>query len=150
MNKFVCAILLVFSVTQSIAQNPLGNENEIKRISENIVTFSNYYTSGKYKDLANMYCIDAIILPPGAAIIKGREAIRQRWILPEGVSVPYHKISPSEISVKENWAYDIGYYEGTSIKKNGDKVNFKGKYLIVWKKEDGDWKIYADAWNGID
>jgi ketosteroid isomerase-like protein len=100
--------------------------------------------------LANAYCKEGLILPPGADIIMGREAIKQSWILPKGVSVPHHKITPVEITVKDDWAYDIGYYEGTTIKRNGDKVNFRGKYVIVWKKEDGDWKIYADAWNRID
>jgi len=130
-------------------QNFEGDKKEIERILENIKIFSEHYISANYEALANMYCKDGMILPPGADIIKGREAIKQRWILPEGVSVPYHKITPTEISVKDNWAYDVGYYEGTSIKRNGDKVKFKGKYVIVWKKEDDDWKIYADAWNGI-
>ena len=131
------------------SQNFIGDEREIQIILKNIKSFSEFYIAGNYDSLANMYCKDGMILPPGADIIKGREAIKQRWILPEGVIVPYHKITPSEISVKDNWAYDIGYYEGLSIKKNGDKVNFKGKYVIVWRKEDSDWKIYADAWNGI-
>lgn len=131
------------------SQNFEGDENEIQIILDNIKSFSEYYISGNYDALANAYCKEAVILPPGADIIKGREAIKQRWKLPEGVSVPYHKITPTEISVKGSLAYDIGYYEGTTIKRNGDKVNFKGKYVIVWKKEDGDWKIYADAWNQI-
>ena len=134
---------------EAYSQNFEGNKKEIKIILENIKTFSEYYISGNYDALAKMYCIEGMILPPGADIIKGREAIKQRWILPDGVSVASHKITPTEISVKDNWAYDIGYYEGLSIKKNGDKVNFKGKYVIVWKKEDGAWKIYADAWNGV-
>lgn len=131
------------------SQNFEGDENEIQIILDNIKSFSEYYISGNYDALANAYCKEAVILPPGADIIKGREAIKQRWTLPEGVSVPFHKITPTEISIKGSLAYDIGYYEGTTIKRNGDKVNFKGKYIIVWKKEDGDWKIYADAWNQI-
>jgi hypothetical protein len=23
----------------------------------------------------------------------------------------------------------------------------KGKYVEIWKKENGEWKIYADIWN---
>lgn len=149
MNKIIYTFLLALSVSYSIAQNVEDGNVEIQKIKESIEAFSEYYTSGNYSALANCYCKEGIILPPGADIIKGREAIKKRWILPEGVSVPYHKITPIEISIKDDWAYDIGYYEGTTIKKNGDRVNFKGKYVIVWKKEDGLWKIYADAWNGI-
>ena len=142
-------LLLLFTVQRASSQTIKSDSSEMKIITENIKTFSAYYISGNYEALANMYCKDGMILPPDADIIKGREAIKKRWELPEGVSVPYHKTSPTEISINDDWAYDIGYYEGTTIKKNGDEGNFKGKYLIVWKKEEGDWKIYADAWNRI-
>jgi len=144
------AMLVFFSFRGAYSQINKNDSIEKKIITKNIKTFSEYYTTGNYEALVNMYCKDGIILPPGADIIKGREDIKQRWILPEGVSVRYHKITPIEISIKEGRAYDVGYYQGTTIKRNSDKVNFEGKYLIVWKKEDGDWKIYADAWNGID
>lgn len=149
MLKFINISIMVIILNHTNAQDFKGNKVEIRKIEEKIVAFSEYYTSGDYDALANAYCKEGVILPPGADIIKGHEAIKQRWILPKGVSVPYHKIKPTEISIKDDWAYDIGYYEGTTINKNGDKINFKGKYVIVWKKEDDDWKIYADAWNGI-
>ena len=28
-----------------------------------------------------------------------------------------------------------------------EKTMEKGKYVNVWKKEDGTWKIYANIWN---
>lgn len=149
MKKTLLLLILVFGAQSSFSQVMLGDKKEIEKIVQNINLFSEYYTSGNYDALANAYCKEGVILPPGADIIKGREKIKQRWKLPDGISVLYHKITPVEISVNGNWAYDIGYYEGTNIKRNGEEVNFKGKYVIVWKKEEGDWKIYADAWNRI-
>lgn len=147
--KFFCTLFLLIASYQVNAQSLTGNPEDINEILENIKKFSTYYTSGDYGALANSYTSDGVILPPGADIIKGREAIKQRWILPEGVSVPYHKITPAEINVLGDHAYDIGYYEGRTIRKDGSEVSWKGKYLIVWRKEDGEWKIYADAWNRI-
>lgn len=142
--------LLFFCFYSSFGQNFDNDKKEVQNILENIEAFSEYYTSGNYEALADAYCKDGIILPPGADIIKGREAIKQRWILPEGLSVPYHKIIPKEIKIIGDYAYDIGYYEGRTVRKDKSEVSWKGKYLIVWKKEDNDWKIYADAWNKID
>ena len=149
MRKLLILLFIVLSGTQVFPQSYQGDKEAINTILSNIKLFSEYYTSANYEALANSYCRDGVILPPGADIIKGREDIKKRWILPEGVSVPYHKITPSEITVKEDWAYDIGYYEGTTIQANGEKADFKGKYVIVWKNEEGDWKIYADAWNRV-
>jgi ketosteroid isomerase-like protein len=43
----------------------------------------------------------------------------------------------------------MGYYEGKSLKQDGEEISWKGKYLIVWKKEANDWKMYMDIWNRI-
>jgi len=147
--KFFCTLLLITGSFQMYSQSYEGNPDDINDITENIKKFSEHYTSGDYDALANSYTNDGVILPPGADLIKGREAIKQRWILPEAVSVPHHKITPMEINVLGDYAYDIGYYEGRTIRKDGSEVSWKGKYLIVWKKEEGEWKIYADAWNRI-
>ncbi len=59
------------------------------------------------------------------------------------------QIKPVEIKIIDDYAYDIGYYEGKTIRKDKREVQCKDKYLIVWKKEYGDWKIYSEAWNRI-
>ena len=139
----------VLSFRASTSNENIAFEEEVLKIVRNIINFSQFYTSANYEALANAYCKEGVILPPGTDIIKGREAIKKRWILPDGVQVPYHKITPTEIKIIDEYAYDVGYYEGTTVRKDKSEVSWKGKYLIVWKKEDGDWKIYADAWNKI-
>lgn len=131
------------------AQTFEGNQKEIAVILENIKNFSTFYMNLDYDGIANSYTIDAKIMPPGADIITGREAIKQRWTLPNGVKIPYHKITPIEIKIVGKYAYDLGYYEGKTIQKNGNEVSWKGKYIIVWRKEHNNWKIYADVWNNI-
>jgi ketosteroid isomerase-like protein len=122
---------------------------EIQQILRATESFSTFYMNANYDGLANSYTEDAKILPPNTKIIEGREAIRNKWILPDGMSILMHKVTPSEITIRNEYAYDIGLYEGISRTKAGVEIPWKGKYLIVWKKEKGEWKIYADAWNRI-
>jgi ketosteroid isomerase-like protein len=143
-NSYVIKTEVKESVTHSKVVS------EIIDILKKTEEFSNAYMNKDYAKLASSYTLDAKILPPGADIITGREAIKKRWILPLGIQIRVHKITPTEINLLGNLAYDIGYYEGITIKKDASEVSWKGKYLIVWKKEDGDWKIYADAWNRMD
>lgn len=150
-NTAIIIVVINLTITPLIkAQNYSGDEQDIQQILTNIEMFSEHYMSGDYESLANSYAENAKILPPGANIIEGKTAIKKRWILPEGVSVPHHKITPTEIQIIENYAYDMGYYEGKTLRADQSEVSWKGKYLIVWKKEDGDWKIYMDTWNRID
>lgn len=36
--------------------------------------------------------------------------------------------------------------EFTFMDKN-DKFLDKGKYIVLWKKEDGEWKLFRDCYN---
>ncbi len=117
-------------------------------ILKNVEAFSKTYMAGDAEKLSQFYSEDGKIFPNNTDIISGREAIKKRWTLPEGVSIKYHKVTPSEIKIIGDFAYDYGYYEGSSSSAKGESP-FKGKYVIVWKKIKGDWKIYLDIWNNI-
>jgi hypothetical protein len=67
-----------------------------------------------YDGITDTYTVDGKIMPPGVDIIEGREAIKKRWTLPEGVQTIYNKIIPVEITIQNKHAYDHGYYEGTT------------------------------------
>lgn len=136
-------ILLLFSISVS------AQEKEIDQIKTKIAAFSEAYINANYDALANSYTTDARILPNGTRIIEGREAIKERWILPENTKILKHVVTPEEIKVIGEYAYDVGYYEGSTQTPNGEVSNWKGKYLIVWKKVDGDWLIHIDAWNRV-
>lgn len=131
------------------AQVYTGDPDEIQRILQHIDAFSEAYMNSDYDAIANAYTEDGKIMPAGPKIIEGRAAIKERWILPEGVSVPYHKIMPEEITIIGDTAYDIGYYEGRTRRASGEESGWQGKYVIIWKKVDGDWKIYVDIWNRV-
>lgn len=151
--KFTKCVLLLFAMSlihsTISAQTYTGDQEEIQKILNNIKNFSDYYMNADYDSLANAYTSDAKILPPGTDIIENRAAIKQQWILPEGVRILHHKITPSEIKIIGEYAYDVGYYEGKTLRANQTETSWKGKYIIIWKKEDGDWKIYLDAWNRV-
>jgi len=129
-----------------IKQNPASDK---ERILQNITAFSVAYMRGDAKAIAEFYSEDGKIFPANSDIISGREAIEKRWVMPEGVKGIYHKVTPSEITIIENYAYDYGYYEGKTLSKEKEELSFKGKYVIVWKKTDDEWKIYLDIWNRL-
>lgn len=124
-------------------------ESEKEQILEEVKAFSQAYMNADAPGIASMYTEDAKIFPGNSDIIAGREAIEQRWKFKEGVSELYHKVTPSEIKIIDNYAYDYGYYEGSIKNPDSEKTKFKGKYVIVWRKENDRWKIYLDIWNRI-
>lgn len=126
-----------------------GTSMDIQNILSNIKKFSQYYIAKDYDKLAQSYTAKGKIFPDGAGIIEGTEAIKERWTVPKNQSVVRHTITPVEIKVTGDTAYDYGYYEGETVFESGRSSSWIGKYVIVWKKEQGNWKIYLDIWNSI-
>lgn len=142
------SLLLIFPWFAS-AQNFIGNPKDIQDILAAGKAFSQYYIDADYEGMASSYTEDGKIFPSGTAIIEGRAAIRERWVLPEGTKILHHQSTPEEIHVMGDVANDFGYYEGRTKRPDGSISNWKGKYVIVWKRTDGKWKMYLDIWNRV-
>ncbi len=148
--KFTTTLfILLFSYSLGFAQEYIGPKAEIDQILENAKNFSHYIVDADYGMILNAYTADAKIFPDNTEILTGEEAILKYWTLPEGVSTSYHKLMPEEIKIMGDEAYDYGYYEGTTQRSDGSESSWKGKYVVVWRKEKGEWKMYLDIWNGV-
>lgn len=146
MKYFVILAISLLPFTAS-SQTYSGDQKEIDKILELVKKFSADVMASDYTAVANAYTSDAMIMPTGRDIMEGKEIIEKYWTRTDSSHISYHKITPKEIAVMGDTAYDIGRYEGTTTKANGEQVSWKGKYVIIWKKEDGEWKIYTDIWN---
>ncbi len=100
------------------------------------------------KAIANIYTMDGVFLPQNGPMTVGREAIGKAWTgllkLP-GVSLTF-KPTRIDVSNAGDMAADIGTYELSFDGKQG-RVQDQGKYVVVWKKVDGEWKALADIFN---
>lgn len=144
---FLFLLLFCCFSTVSFGQKFEGKQKDIDQILQNIAAFSQHVMNADYDKIADAYTSDGKIFPGGQDILAGRERIKKYWVLPEGVRTSYHKITPEEIKVIKDHAYDYGYYEGKTKRKDGSESSWKGKYVIVWKKEKGQWKMLLDMWN---
>jgi ketosteroid isomerase-like protein len=148
--RYILFVMLMLSINTVVSsQTYSGNQNDIDEILVNIDKFSSYIMASNYEMIAESYTDDGKIFPNNSEIIEGRTLIKSYWQLPEGVRILHHKLTPSEIKVLGNEAYDYGHYEGKTKRKDGQEVSWKGKYVVVWKKVENEWKIYLDIWNSI-
>lgn len=155
MKKF--SLLLLLLPILACAQYPkASNAKKIAKqkaiIEKNIAAFSAALMNQDYDFVVNAYTDDAKIFPNGHKILTGKEDIRKYWTPPagSGSKTTYHKVTPDEIKIIGNEAYDYGYYEGRSIGGDGKESSWKGKYVITWKEVEPDvWKIYLDIWNSV-
>ena len=98
--------------------------------------------------IAQLYHEDGAVMPPGAPISKGREAIEQTWASMMRTPGFDLNISPEQIIISSSgdMALDRGTYQLT-ISAAGSPQTDTGKYVVVWRKVDGVWKAAADIFN---
>lgn len=103
------------------------------------------------KDIATIEAIqapNALLLPPGNPPVKGPEAIAKVWkSWAELPDVTLHFASArTEVARSGDLAYDFGTYTFAFDGEDG-RVTNNGKYVVVWKKVDGAWRVAADIFN---
>jgi uncharacterized protein (TIGR02246 family) len=105
------------------------------------------------KDLdkaVSFYADDALILPEKAPVVSGTENIRKNWaplLAQPGPGLSW-QTSSLDVARSGELAYETGAYNFVTTDKKGKSTDYKGKYLVVWKKQsDGTWKVAVDTDN---
>lgn len=115
-------------------------------IKERKTEFETVFNAGKSDKLAALYTEDALVLPPDSAMVKGREAIAKMWqgVIDSGFTDL--DVQAQEIVVVGETAYETGTFVGTVVTDDGE-AEAAGKYIVVWKKQDGRWMLHREIWN---
>jgi len=106
--------------------------------------FTKAHVMGDNAAIDTLFTLDAKSFPPNAEPVIGRSAIA-------ALTAEYIEFGVSEFFEETIELYGCGDMlidQGNYIMKYGkDNTVEKGKYLNVWKKVDGEWKIYSNMWN---
>ncbi len=94
----------------------------------------------------DFYAEDAQLLPPGSPIVAGKEAIHRMWQATLHVAGDL-KLDTQQIEVCGDLAYAVGQYSMKSRVPGQAETEQKGKYLVVYRRSDGDWKAVADMFS---
>jgi ketosteroid isomerase-like protein len=98
------------------------------------------------KDIEAMrshYAEDAVLLPPDAPAIFGRDAVlaTMQEMFASGLSI---ELEDLEIKVEDDLGYKAGRYR--LLSEDGSLVD-RGKYIEIWNKVDGAWVLHRNIWN---
>ncbi|HUF57551.1 MAG TPA: SgcJ/EcaC family oxidoreductase, partial [Thermohalobaculum sp.] len=104
--------------------------------------FEQAFNAGDAAAVAAFYTEDAVALPPGAPMVRGREAIQAMWQGAIDGGFTDLELTPEEIEVIGDTAIEMSTLSGTTA--DGPTT---GKYIVVWKKSGDDWLLHRDIWN---
>lgn len=105
--------------------------------------FEAAFAKGDAAGVAACYTADAQILPPGAEMSSGAEAIAAYWAQGMQPGTTF-KLNTIEVEQHGETAIEVGHAE---IVGAGGKVLDSAKYVVIWKRVGGAWKLHRDIWN---
>lgn len=116
-------------------------KTEIEEANRN---YMDILSKGDSVGLANCYTYDAKFMGPNSPAIEGRKNI-------QAVIAGFINSGATKLNLKINdlWGTEALLAEEgvmTLSTKEGKQLE-KGKYIVLWKKEDGKWKLFRDFFN---
>jgi len=103
---------------------------------------------GDVDTIANFYAEDARLLPPNAVSAQGPDSAAQMWR--SMLSLPNVALSWKPARIEAAASGDLAYVVGTyslGFDANGTRKEDRGKYVAIWRRVGGSWKIAVDIIN---
>jgi uncharacterized protein (TIGR02246 family) len=103
------------------------------------------FDKGDAAALAAMYTPDAYVLPAGAPMARGREAIGTFWAKATQQLGDAKLTTLDVLPLGLTAAREIGTFSFRT--KAATPQDVVGKYVVVWRKIRGRWLLATDIWN---
>jgi uncharacterized protein (TIGR02246 family) len=105
--------------------------------------FMDAYGRGDAASVAGFYTAGGQLLPANSGVIEGHSDIEEFWAGAMAMGIKSARLTTVELDVLGETAIEIGQY---SLSGEGGTALDQGKYLVVWKIDDGAWKLHRDMW----
>ena len=100
--------------------------------------------------MAAFYGDDAMLLPNGAPMFHGKDGIKQFWAGLLATGSVHVTLTTDDVLQSGDLAVETGHFEldiTPTATGTGGPYQDHGKYVVVWSKLDGQWKIERDIFN---
>ena len=105
--------------------------------------FMETFNRGDTAALADLYTENGQLLPAGSDFVTGNEAIQNFWQGVMDMGIKSAKLETIEVEGHGDTAIDEGKY---TLRGESGSVLDRGKYIVIWKQQAGQWKLHRDIW----
>ena len=106
--------------------------------------FMDAFSNGDTEGVASLYTDEGQILPPGNDVITGKVGVQKFWQALVEMGIKSAKLETLELNEYTDAAVEVGKY---TLGGEDGQVLDQGKYIVIWKQEDGQWKLHRDIFN---
>ncbi len=148
--------LLLLTLMLLLAVPVLANDNDEAKLKSAVQNrYQDWLAAANKKDVSammNLYDDNAVLMPKSEEAVLGKTAIGEYYktLFANPQFVPFTlTIDWNSFHVVDDIAIATSVFEG-DVTRNEKQIHFRGKNLIVWKKEaDDSWKIFRYMYDEI-
>lgn len=107
----------------------------------------NFMATFKMSDAAGMavlYTENGQVMPPNGDFVTGKQAIQTFWQALMDMGIKGIKLEIIEVESLGDTAIEVSTF---TLQGEGEQVLDKGKYIVIWKQEGGQWLLHRDIFN---
>jgi ketosteroid isomerase-like protein len=140
-----CAAILI-AVSQLYAQSEAEMKTKFNDLNK---IFSQMMLDNDLEGMLSYYSENPISMPSYQPALRGLDAMRESHKQQHemGMKITAFELIATDVIVEGNIAVEIGTYTISMDMAEMDTWDDHGKYMNVWEKQGGDWKLRADMWN---
>jgi uncharacterized protein (TIGR02246 family) len=101
------------------------------------------FLRGDSRAVADLYTENAQVIAPGAPVARGRPAIAAAWQKAIDTGVKDLSLETADVESAGDLACETGKVR--LVAKDGGVT--ESRYVVVWKRTGGKWKLHRDIWN---
>jgi len=143
----VMMLAVPFLVSCTTAPPPDTTAEDSQAIKAASAQWIDAFNRGDAEALAAFYTEEATLLEPNSPLVVGRENIQAIFQGFFDTSALELQLTVIGLSVHGDMAHRFGKYMLTIQPEEGDAISDNGKYVELWKRENGSWKMEVDIWN---
>jgi uncharacterized protein (TIGR02246 family) len=119
--------------------------SELRREIEDVDgAFESNFDRQDADGMGTLHTEDGQLLPPGADIVSGRDDIAVFWQGVFDMGVANARLETVEVEDHDDTAIEVGRF---TLSDANEQTVDHGAFLVVWKHDDGAWKLHRDIWN---
>jgi uncharacterized protein (TIGR02246 family) len=141
------AFALMLLPSASFGQDTAAEEQKIRDLEQQ---WAEAVEERNLDAIVDLFAEDGRVMAPNAEPAMGRDSVREAW---QGIlDLPELDLSfaPTDVNVADSgdMAYAIGTYRLTFQSEGQEEpTQDSGKYVDIWEKVDGEWKVMVEMYN---
>ena len=136
------ALLLGLSLLACSGRGTAGTSADSAAVMAAIEQYRQAWVNGDTAAALGRVSNDIHILISGVPDIVGAAATRKLFVEEMATyRIPSLTLDHQDLLVSGDHAIDIGTYEETQVPKSGAPIHGRGRFMTIWRREGGEWRI---------